>query len=113
MGLFGGVVDFQREDGESVDDEAGGLGVEGGGIVLRPGLSEQGEINFFDEIVALLVQPINLMFDVSHGGVGGVWVASLVLFVPEVEVGAVLREGQAGQLIGRLGIALAGVPLAG
>ncbi len=28
VGFFGGVIDLEREDGEPVDDEAGGFGVE-------------------------------------------------------------------------------------
>ncbi len=63
MGLLGGVEDLEREDGEAVEDEAGGFGVERRGGVLLAGLFEEGSIHDFDEIVAGLVERVDGVLD--------------------------------------------------
>jgi hypothetical protein len=85
------VKDLEGEDGEAVDDEAGGFGVERGGGVLREAADEE-SVELLDEVVALLVEGVDGVLDLRDGGVGGVGVAGGVLLVPEVEVGAVLGE---------------------
>lgn len=97
-----GVVDFEREDGEPVEDEAGSLGVEGReGVLLEAGTGEpveEPEVHLLDEIVAALVEAVDGVLVGGNGGVGGGWVAGEVLFVPEVEVGAVVGHGELGEV---------------
>ncbi len=65
--LLLGVKDFEGEDGEAVDDEAGGLGVErcvGGGV---SGGEEDG-VDLLDEVVAELVEAIDVMFNFGARG---------------------------------------------
>ena len=100
MDLFSGVEDFEGEDGKTVDDEAGGLGVQRGGFVLRTGFEEQGDVGLLDEIVAALVESVDGVLDVGDGGVGGVGGTGVVFLVPEVEVGAVLVEDEVGEFGG-------------
>lgn len=52
--LLLGMEDLQRKNREAVDDEAGGLRVEGSGRILWGDL-KQCRIDLFDEIVAKLV----------------------------------------------------------
>jgi hypothetical protein len=97
--LLFGVKDFEGEDGEAVDDEAGGLGVErsvGGGV---SGGEEDG-VDLLDEVVAELVEAIDVVFDFGDVVVGGDGVAGLVFTVPEVEVGHVLAEDEAVEVAG-------------
>ena len=93
-GLFGGVVELEREDGEAVEDEAGRFGVERRGGVLLAGGVEQGAVDGLDEIVAGLVEGVDGALDGGDAGVGGSGLAGLVLLVPEVEVGAVMGEDE-------------------
>ena len=112
LGFFGGVVELEGEDGEAVDDEAGSFGVKGRGGVLLAGGGQEHAVEFFDEIVAALVEGIDGALDVGDVGFGGEGIAGLVFFVPKVEVGAVLGfddlekdlGGGGGRgVIGRLG----------
>ena len=91
--LLLGVEDFEGEDGEAVDDEAGRLGVEGRGGVVG-GEAEEGDVNLLGQVVAELVEAVDVVFDSDDGGVGGVGVAGFVFAVPEVVVGAVLVEDE-------------------
>ena len=91
--LLLGVKDFEGEDGEAIDDEAGGLGVEWSGGVGGREL-EEGGVDSLDEIVAELVESIDVVFDLDDGGVGGVGIASVVFAVPEVVVGLMLIEDE-------------------
>ncbi len=100
MDLFAGVEDAQSEDGEAVDDETGGFGVEWGRGVLRGKVGDEPLIHFFDEVVASLVVAIDGMFDLGDGSVGGLGIAGLVLLVPEIEVLAVLGGDQGQEGIG-------------
>jgi hypothetical protein len=100
MGFGSGVVKLEREDGKSVDHEAGGLGVEGRGIVLLAGLGEEEVVDLFDEVVAALVEAVNGVFDVGDGGVGGLWAAGVIFLVPEVEVGVMVGEDESGERVG-------------
>ncbi len=93
MKLLFGVEELEREDGETVDDEAGRLGVQGRACVGGRGF-QQGEVELLDEVVAALVQAVDGALGGDDGGVGGVDVAGLVLAVPEVEVGAMLVEDE-------------------
>ena len=91
MDLLFGVEYLEGEDGEAVDDEAGRLGVEGrGGVVGRD--PEESEVNLLGEVVAELVEAVDVVLDVDDGGVGGVGIAGGVFAVPEVVVGAMLIE---------------------
>ena len=82
MGLDAGVEDAEGEDGEAIDDEAGCLGVERGGGVLRGEIVEEPEVDLFDEIVAALVEAVDGTLDAGDVGIGGLGIAGLVLFVP-------------------------------
>lgn len=91
--LLFGVEDFEGEDGEAVDDEAGRLGVQGrGGIGGRE--LEEGDVDLLGEVVAELVEAVDVVLDLDDGVVGGLGVACFVLAVPEVVVGAVLVEDE-------------------
>ena len=59
MGLLGGVVDLEREDGEAVEDEAGGFGVERRGGILRAGGCEEQAVDGFDQVVARLIKRVD------------------------------------------------------
>ncbi len=90
--LLGGVVELEGEDGEAVEDEAGGLGVERRVGVLGSCGGEERAIHGLDEVVARLVERVDGALDGSDAGVGGPRLAGLVFLVPEVEVGAVMCE---------------------
>jgi hypothetical protein len=93
MELFFGVENFEGEDGEAVDDEAGGFGVEGcGGVFGRE--CEEGDVDLLGEVVAKLVEAIDLMLAMDDGGVGGLGVTRFVFAVPEIEVGTMLIEDE-------------------
>ncbi len=100
MYLFVGMVDLQRENGEAIDDESGSFGVERGFRILRSGELKEQLIDLFDEVISLLVEPVDGMFHLSDAGIGDVRAASRILFVPEVEVGKVLRADE-GNEVGR------------
>lgn len=91
--LLVGVEDFKGEDGEAIDDEAGGFGVEGSGDVVGREF-EEGEIELLGEVVAELIEAIDGVLDFGDGVVGGVGVAGCIFAVPEVVVGAVLVEDE-------------------
>ena len=97
MGLLAGVVDLEGEDGEAVDDEAGSLGVEGRRRVLGGSGGEEQSVDLLDEVVAPLVEAVDGVLDAGDLGVGGGGVAGLVFLVPEVEVGAVVAQDEAGE----------------
>ena len=96
MDLLSCVEDLEGEDGEAVDDEAGGLGVEGRGGVSG-GDFKQGDVDLLGEVVAALVEAVDVVLDLDDGGVGGVGVAGVVFTVPEVVVGSVLVEHELGK----------------
>jgi hypothetical protein len=102
MSLDAGVEHLEGEDGETVDDESGGLGVEWGGGLLVGKVGDEPLVELFDEVVAALVEAVDGVLDTSDLGVGGEGVASLVLFVPEIEVLAVLGGDESGKGV-RLG----------
>jgi len=96
VGLDAGVVDAEGEDGETVDDQARGFRVEGGGGVLLGQVGEKPLVDFFHKIVAALVKAVDGALDLGYAGVGGVGVAGLVFLVPEIEVFAVLGGDEGG-----------------
>jgi hypothetical protein len=116
MGLLFGVVKLERENGEAVDHEAGRFGVEGGRGILCAGGFEESAVDGFDEVIAALVEDVDVALDLSDASVGGAGFAGLVLFVPEVEVGTMMGEeevvegGGCGDGGGRIGM---GVPIDG
>jgi len=55
------------------------------------------------EVVAELVEAIDVVLDADDGGVGGVGVAGFVFAVPEIVVGAVLLEDELGEWAGGRG----------
>ena len=91
MKLLVRMEDFEGEDGEAVDDEARRLGVEGGRWIVGCEL-EEGDVDLLGEVVAELVEAVDVVLDVDDGGVGGVGIAGGVFAVPEFVVGAVLVE---------------------
>ncbi len=56
-----------------------------------------------DQVVAGLVEDVDRVLDLSDAGVGGAGFAGLVFLVPEVEVGAVIGEGNLDQGCGWAG----------
>jgi hypothetical protein len=94
--LLVGVEDLEGEDGEAVDDEARRLGVEGRGRVVGCELEEV-DVDLLGEVVAELVEAIDVVLDADDGGVGGVGVASFVFAMPKIVVGAVLVEDKFGE----------------
>jgi len=114
VGLFFGVEDLEREDGEAVDHEAGSFGVERGGERLVRRGFEEGAVDAFNEVVALLIEAVDVALDGDHGFAGDVRGAGTVFCVPEIEVGAVVLDDEfvergGGGLEGRGGI----VPVCG
>ena len=91
MDLLSCVEDLEGEDGEAVDDKAGRLGVEGRGRTLGRKFQES-DVDLLGEVVAELVEAVDVVLDVDDGGVGGVGIAGGVFAVPEVVVGAMLIE---------------------
>jgi len=91
--LLFGVEDLEGEDGEAIDDEAWGFGVERRGRVVGRELKE-GDVDLLGEVVAELVEAIDVVLDADDGVVGGVGVAGFVFAVPEIVVGAVLVEDE-------------------
>lgn len=111
MNLFGGVVDLERKDGEPIDDEAWGFGVERSIGVLGAGELEQELVDLLDEIVALLVEAIDSVLDLGDPGVGDVGAAGGVFFMPEIEVGEMLGTDESDE-VGRRGFGgMVSVPL--
>jgi len=47
-------------------------------------------VELLDEVVALLVEAVDGTLDLGDASVGGVGRAGVVLFVPEIKVGAVM-----------------------
>lgn len=92
VGFFGGVEDFEREDGEAVNDEAGGFRVERKRWVELWERREETDVDALDEIVAELVERIDITLAGDDGRVGGLGVAGGVFAMPEIEVGAMLVE---------------------
>lgn len=97
--LFGGVETLEGEDGEAVEDEAGGLGMERRVGPLFAGGGEEEPVHGFNQVVAALIEGIDSVFDRSDLGVGGAGFAGLVFFVPQIEVGAVMGECEFGQYV--------------
>lgn len=97
MGFFGCVENFEGENREAVDHEAGGFGVERRGVRLCRRGFEEGDVDALDQIIAELVESVDGVLDVYHGAVGGQRGAGLVFAVPEIEVGAVLVEDEGFQ----------------
>ncbi len=101
MDFLGGVVDLQREDGEAVDDETGSFRVEGGFGVLRAGELQEKLIDLFDEVIPLLVQAVDGVLDLRDARIGRVGRAGGIFFMPEIEVGQVLRADERDEIAGR------------
>ena len=62
---------------------------------------QQDDVDLLGEVVAALVEAIDVVLDLDDGGVGGVGVAGLVFAVPEIVVGTVLVEDELGEGRGR------------
>ncbi len=62
-------------------------------------IGEDPEVNFFYEIVAALVEAVDGALDAGYVGVGGLGVTGFVLFVPEVEVFAVLGGDEGEEFV--------------
>jgi len=103
FGFFACVVDLEREDGEPVDDEARGFGVERStliGEVLRTKPIKEGAVKLFGKIVAELIGTVDAAFYVGQSGIAGARCAGFVFNVPEVEVGAMLTSDEGSPGIG-------------
>jgi hypothetical protein len=94
------VVDLERENGEAVDDEAGSFGMERSFGVLRACEGEEELVHLFDEVVALLVEAVDGVFDLDDARVGDVGAAGDVFFMPEIEVGQVLGADERREIGG-------------
>lgn len=95
--FFARVVELEGEDGEAIDDESGAFGMEFGRGVGQAGGGKGFEklgVATLGEVVAALVQPVDGALDLGDIVVGGAGGAGAVLGMPEIEVGAVLREDQ-------------------
>ena len=107
--LFGGMEKLEREDGKSVDDQAGRLGMQLGalpGQATLIGIVEQHGIHAFDQIVAALVQAVDEALGLGDVVVASPGRAGFVLGVPEFKVGKVVGERELEEdIVGRLGIA--------
>ena len=99
--FFSGVVDLERKDGETVEDESRGFGVKRCCGLLLAGGGEQQAIEGFYQVIALLIKAVYGMLETGDGNVGCIGFADLVLLVPEVEVGAVMSERELDQFGGR------------
>lgn len=91
-GLLGGVEHFEREDGEAIEDEAGGFGVERGVSVLLASGLEKDVIDLLDKVVAGLIEDVDGTLDSGNAGIGGAGLAGFVFGMPEIEVGTVICE---------------------
>lgn len=106
LGLLAGVKDFEGEDGETVNDEAGRLGVErcgGIGKAARREHVEQSAIQGFGEVIAELIGRVDAALDGGNFRVRSAGCAGFVLDVPEVEVGAVLAGDGFKEWVGLTG----------
>lgn len=93
LGLLARVEEFEGEDREAVNDEAGRLRVEQRGGVGQGARREpvkEDAVELFGVVIAELVGAVDATLDGGDFGVGCAGSASLVLDVPEVEVGAML-----------------------
>lgn len=102
--FLGGVEDFEGQDGEAVDDEAGGLGVElggGGGKAEGSEEVECGAVKLLGEVVAALVGFVDAALDAGELGVVGFGAAGLVFGVPELEIGEMLAGDEGEKCVGR------------
>jgi hypothetical protein len=61
---------------------------------LLPGQSDQLLVDLFDEVVPLLVEAVDRVFDLGNGVVRRVGASRRVFLVPEVEVGAMLFQNE-------------------
>ena len=100
MDFFLGVKNLQREDGHAVDHHAGCFGVQRSVVVLGGGLFDQREVDALGEVVAALVQAVDVVLHFGDDLVGGEGVARFVFAMPEVEVGVVLLEDELGECVG-------------
>jgi hypothetical protein len=91
--LFAGVKDLERQDGEAVDHEARGFGVErslGVGQSARSEFGKESAVELFSQVVAALIGGVDAPFDVGEHGIGCAGGAGFILDVPELIVGAML-----------------------
>ena len=66
--LLVGVKDLEGKDGETVNDEAGGFGVKRSRHIFGSQLDE-GEVDLLGEVVAELIDAIDVALDLDDGGV--------------------------------------------
>jgi len=97
-GLLPRMVNLQPQDRQTVDDEAGRFGVQGGGVILIEPL-QQPHVHLLDQVVPALVEPVDGPLDPGNLRVGRGGIACLVLLVPEVEVRPVLGKRNRHQAI--------------
>jgi len=90
--LFGGVKDFEREDGEAVDHQAGSFRVQRQIGVQRGKRGEQIAVDALGEVVAELIELVDGALAGGDGLVAGERIAGGVFAMPEIEVGAMLVE---------------------
>jgi len=116
--FFAGVKDLEREDGEAVDHEARGLGVEwsiGVGETARSEFGKEGAVELFGKVVTALICGVDATLDSGEGCIGSAGGARFVFDVPELKVGAMLGsdEGEPAELrqwrLGGVGLNKSGV----
>ncbi len=101
LGLLTRVVNLQRKNGQTVNDEARRFRVERGGAILIWNGAKKRLIDFLDEVVALLVQAIDRVLDGGNIFSGRAHVASHVFLVPEIKVGTMLIKNGNEQAVTR------------
>ena len=107
VNFFLGMEEPEREDGETVDDKAGGFGVQlsrSGRAALRAKqvgrMIQKQDVALFGEVVAALVVAVDRSLDLGDVVVGGAGIAGAILGMPEVEIGAVLVENGVQEIVG-------------
>jgi len=104
--FFAGMEDFEREDGEAVDHEAGRFGVErsaGVGESAGSEMGEEGAVELLGEVVAALIGGVHAALDGGEDRIGGAGGAGFVFDVPELEVGAMLGGNEGGPVARKVG----------
>ncbi len=94
VNFFGRVIDFQAKNRKTIDNQAGSFGVQRRFRVLRACQLQQKLVDLFDEVVSPLVDAVDRVLHLRDARVGSVGAAGVVFFVPQVEVGEVLRANE-------------------
>ncbi len=104
--LFTRVINFQRQNRQPINNQAGSLRIQGRFVILRAGKVQQVLVNLLHQVVSLLVMPVNRVFHFCNAGIRRIRTARLIFLMPKVEVRPMLghyqpREGIIGQCLSR------------